>query len=78
MALNSDGAAKGKSIEAGGCRRLRDYKCEWLVGFTENLGNCSSMKAEIRVVLRGIKIARELEIPKLWVQLDSKVLVRMI
>ena len=36
------------------------------------------MKAEIRAVLKGLQIAKELRVSKLWVQLDSKVLAEML
>ena len=48
------------------------------MGYAENLGSCSSMTVEIQAVLRGLKIAKDLLIAKLWVQLDSKVLVDML
>ena len=48
------------------------------MGFAENLGSCSSMKAEIRAVLRGLKIAPVRGVTHLWIQLDSKVLADML
>jgi len=78
VALNTDGAAKGNPGQATAGGVLRDHIGKWLVGFTENLGTCSSMKAEIQVVLRGLKLAQELAITKLWIQLDSQVLVGML
>ena len=36
------------------------------------------MKAEIRVVLRGLKIAKEMRTHKLWIRVDSKVVVGML
>ncbi|KAJ8420951.1 hypothetical protein Cgig2_010780 [Carnegiea gigantea] len=47
VALNSDGAAKGNPGLAAAGGVLRDHKGKWLMGFTENLGRCTSMKAEI-------------------------------
>ena len=78
MALNTDGAVKGNpgSIGAGGV--IRGEKGEWIVGFSEYLGYCSATKAEIRGVLRRLKIAKEMCIPKLWIRIDSKAVVTML
>ena len=48
------------------------------MGFLEHLGCCSAVKAEVKAVLRGLRIAREMCIPKLWVRLDSKAVVTML
>ena len=76
--LNTDGAAKGNLGPAGAGRVLRDDKGEWIIGFSENLGYCSAIKAEIRAVLRGLKVAKEVCIHKLWIQVDSKAVVSML
>jgi len=36
------------------------------------------VKAEVKAVFRGCKIAREMSIHKLWVRLDSKAVVAML
>jgi len=61
---------------AGGV--LRDNLGDWIVGFSENLGHCSAIKAEVQAVFRGLKVAREKSIQKLWLQVDSKVVVSML
>ena len=43
-----------------------------MVGFSEFLGYCAVLKAELRGVLRGLQIAKERGIPKLWLRSDSK------
>ena len=73
-----DGATKGNPGPATVGGVLCGHKGEWLMGFTKNLGICSSMKAKIRAVLREFKIVKEQGISKLWIQLDSKVLVEML
>ncbi|KAJ8431324.1 hypothetical protein Cgig2_013540 [Carnegiea gigantea] len=75
--LNTDGAAKGNPRPAGAGGVLRDEKGGWRGGFSENLGSCSAMKAEICVVLCGLRLAQRLKIRKLWVQLDSMMVVGM-
>ena len=57
---------------------LRDDKGAWVVGFSENLGHCSSVKEEIRAVLRGLKVARDAKAQKVWLLSDSKVVLGML
>jgi len=76
--LNTDGAAKGNPGRDGAGGVLRGDRGEWILGFAENLGVCSSVKAEIRAILRGLKLAKAGLVPKLWIQADSNVVVRML
>ena len=78
MVLNTDGAAQGNPGPAGAGGVLRDDKGAWVIGFLENAGHCSSVKAEIRAVLRGLLVARETRALRVWIQLDSKVVVDML
>jgi len=75
IALNTDGAAKGSPGPAGAGGALRDSQGQWIVGFSEYVGYCSAVKAELRGVLRGLKIAREMCIRKLWLRADSKTVI---
>jgi len=75
IALNTDGAAKGTLGPAGAGGAFRDNQGQWLMGFTEYVGHCSAAKAELRGVLRGLKIARDMHIRKLWLRVDSKTVV---
>uniref|UniRef100_A0A7C8YVG9 RNase H type-1 domain-containing protein n=1 Tax=Opuntia streptacantha TaxID=393608 RepID=A0A7C8YVG9_OPUST len=71
------GAVKGNpGPGAGGV--IRGDKGEWIIGFSENLGYCSSVKAELRAVLHGLKLAKEANVHRIWVQLDSSVVVGML
>jgi len=65
MVLNMDGAAKGNPGQASVGGVLRGDKGDWVIGFLENLGHCSSTKAEIRAVFRGLKLAQEAHAQKL-------------
>jgi len=76
--LNTDGASKGNPGRAGGGGVLRGDKGEWICGFGESMRVCTTMKAEIKVVLRGLKIAKSLDITRLWVQVDSFNLVELL
>jgi len=77
-ALNTDSAARGNLGLAGARGVLRDGTGAWIIGFSEHLGHCSAIKAEIRDVLRGLKIAKEECTHKLWLQVDSMVVVSML
>lgn len=69
--LNRDDASKGNLGPAGGVGIFRGPRGEWICAFAENMGTCSSVWAEMKVVLRGAKIARECRFSKVWVQSDS-------
>ena len=49
--LNTDGVAKGHPGPAGAGGVIRGDQGEWIVGFSEHLGRCSAVKAEVKVVL---------------------------
>ena len=76
--LNTDGAARGTMGLAGAGGVLRDETGTWLIGFSEFLGHCSATMAELRAVLRGLQIAKEVATTKLWVQVDSTVIISML
>ena len=57
---------------------FRRHGGEWLGGFAENMGCCTSTKAKLKAVLRGLKLARTLGFTKLWVNLDSSCVVGFI
>ena len=76
--LNTDGASKGNPGTAGGGGVIRGDRGEWICGFGEAMGICSSMKAEIKAVLRGLKLAFQMNIDQLWVQVDSATLAGLL
>ena len=78
MVLNTDGASKGNSGVAGDGGVLRGDKGEWICEFGESMGICTSMKAEFKAVLRGLRIGKSLGVTKLWVQVDSSTLARLL
>ena len=51
MILNTDGSAKGNVGPAGAGGVLRNDRGEWVFGFSEYLGHCSSMTAELKALL---------------------------
>ena len=78
MVLNTDGAAKGNPGPAGAGGVIRADKGEWIRGFSEYLGSCTSVRAELRAVLRGLTMAKDMRVQRLWVQMDSQVVVNML
>ena len=56
VALNTGGASRKNSGMAGGGGVFKDWKGEWLGGFAEKIGTCSSTRAALRAVLRGYKL----------------------
>ena len=76
--LNTDGASKGNPGIAGGGGVIRGDLGEWICGFEESMGICSSMKDEIKALLRGLKLAIQMNIDQLWVQIDSATLVGLL
>ena len=78
MALNTDGASRGNPGRAGVGGVLRGDRGEWLGGFSENLGQCFSMKAELWANLRGLRLAAAQKYRKVWIQTDSSVVVGML
>ena len=76
--LNIDGAAKGNLGPAACFGVLRSDREEWLGVFTESLGWCSSLKAELKATYNGLKLARELRLNKVWVQSDSRTVMEML
>ena len=51
---------------------------EWIKGFIENFEKCTSVKAELRAALRGLKMARDLGLTKIWLRADSMIVVGMV
>jgi len=63
--LNTDGASKVNPGLSGGGGVLQGHRGEWICSFIENMGVCTSMKAELKAVFRVLKIAKERNIEKL-------------
>ena len=72
--LNTDGASKGNSGTAASGVVVRGDRGEWVEGFCENFGICTSVKA-LKAVLWGLKMVHSLGLKKAWVQVDSMIIV---
>ena len=73
--LNTDGASKGNPGVAAEGGILRGPRGEWICGFSKNFGACTAVKVELKAVLRGLRMARDLGVQKVWLQADSMVIV---
>ena len=78
MVLNTDSASKGNPGAVGSGGVLRGDKGEWICDFRKSMGNCSAMKSEIKAILRGLWIAKDKDIKRVWVQVDSSTLVGLL
>jgi len=67
ICLNTDRASKDNPGPAGGGGVLRGCRGDWMCGFSEGMGVCTAMKAKIKAVFRGLRLAKDMKIPKLWV-----------
>ncbi|KAJ8451425.1 hypothetical protein Cgig2_017816 [Carnegiea gigantea] len=57
---------------------LRGDRGEWIKGFAENFGDCTSVKAELKAALRGLRMAWALGLKKIWLRVDSVIVVGML
>ncbi|CAJ2642253.1 unnamed protein product [Trifolium pratense] len=76
--LNCDGAHK-KSMDLAGCGGLlRDSDGRWIQGYTQKIGTCDSLHAEMWGMYAGMELARRKGITHLIVESDSKLLIDMV
>ena len=71
VALNTNSASKNNPVPVGGGGAFRGWHGEWLGGFAERMGVCSLVMVELRVILRGLTLARDKGFKKLVVYVDS-------
>ena len=76
--LNTDKASKGNSGVAVGGGVIRGDRGEWIQGSNENFGICTSVKMELKVVLRGLHMVREIGLRGIWLQSDSMIIGGML
>lgn len=75
-ALNTDGAAKGSMGLAGGGVLIRDHCGTFISALTANFGRCTAFRAEVMALVHGLKLARNLQISHLMIQLDNMACVQ--
>ena len=69
--LNVDGASRQNPGMVGGGRVLINHTAKWVRGFAAHFGVCSSVQAELLVLLHGLKMAWACGVKKLLIHVDS-------
>ncbi|CAN1818654.1 Putative ribonuclease H protein At1g65750 [Linum perenne] len=72
VSLNSDGSLYTNPSRAAAGGVLRDGDGRFLAAYAANLGTCSIMRAELRGIVEGMKLAWERGVRKLLIQTDSR------
>ena len=76
--LNTDGASLGNPGKAGSGVLIKDSEGRWIRGFSRSVGRATSVIAELWALRDGLKLAVQLGIGCLEVELDAKVIVEML
>ena len=76
--LNTDGCSRGNPGRAGGGGILRDDKGNFLLTFSSFFGNGTSIQAETRTLLFGVKLCLSCGYINLHIEVDSLVLVHIL
>ena len=76
--LNTDGSAEGNPGMAGAGGLISDYRGNWIGGSFRNIGFTHSLAAELWGLHDGLTLAKNLNIKKLHVELDAKVVTDFI
>ena len=71
--LNTDGSARSDLGMAGVGGLTRDHKGSWIGGFSRNIGFTHSLAAELWGLRDGFTLAKNLNIKKIHIELDAKV-----
>ncbi|XP_042959541.1 uncharacterized protein LOC122294687 [Carya illinoinensis] len=75
LKLNVDGSSLGNPGLAGGGGILRDSGGKIVYGFSKHFGNASSVEAELRALLEGVKLCQNLGYTAIDIECDSIILV---
>nr|XP_027109237.1 uncharacterized protein LOC113729105 [Coffea arabica] len=78
LKLNIDGCSKGNPGVSGGGGVIRDSGGKLLLAFACHLGQATSVQAEVRALLFGVKVCIQWGFRKLEAELDSLVLVHIL
>ena len=76
--LNTDGASCGNPGRARGGGVIRDNAGNWIKGFARYIGYTTSIIAEFWALRDGLKLAIQLGVKNLEVELDAKVIIDLI
>ncbi|CAN1295022.1 Putative ribonuclease H protein At1g65750 [Linum perenne] len=78
FSLNADGSLYSNRSSAAASGVIRDDNGRFVSAFTANFGTCSIMRAELRGIIEGMKLAWDKGIRKLSIQSDSRAAVQML
>ncbi|CAN1776257.1 Putative ribonuclease H protein At1g65750 [Linum perenne] len=76
--LNSDGSLYLQNNRAAAGGLIRDCGGNYVSSYAINLGSCSIMRAELRGIIEGMKIAWDKGIRRLCIQTDSQAAVLLL
>ncbi|KAI3474487.1 hypothetical protein Pfo_029397 [Paulownia fortunei] len=76
--LNTDGAAKGETGQAGAGGVIRDHLGNVAVAYFEFIGNQNSIHAEIFALVKGLELAKGLGISNLWIEMDAQTVINLV
>ena len=76
--LNTDGSSLGNPGLAGSGGVIRNHVCEWVCGFSRAIGVTTSVQAELRALKDGLKLAIDLEILNLEIEMDYLVAIELV
>ncbi|KAI3452727.1 hypothetical protein Pfo_009391 [Paulownia fortunei] len=76
--LNSNGAAKGETGQAGAGGVIRDHRGNVAVAYFEFIGNQNSIHAEIFALMKGLELTKGLGIANLWIEMDAKTIINLV
>lgn len=71
-ALNTNGAARGFPGAAGGGDIIRNSCGSFILAISANFGVCTAFRAEVMALLKGLELARNMQITHLMIQLDNQ------
>ncbi|KAI3466941.1 hypothetical protein Pfo_023604 [Paulownia fortunei] len=76
--LNTDGAAKGETDQAGVGGIIRDHLGNVVVAYFEYIGNQNSIYAEILALAKGLELAKGCGIANLWIEMDAQTVIKLV
>ncbi|CAN1808121.1 Putative ribonuclease H protein At1g65750, partial [Linum perenne] len=76
--LNSDGSLHLQNNRAAAGGLVRDSGGNLITSYVINLGSCSIMRAELRGIIEGMKIAWDKGVRRLCIQTDSQAAVSLL
>jgi ribonuclease HI len=76
--LKTDGSALGNPGLAGGGGVIRNHVGDWVGGFSRAIGVITSVQAELRALIDSLKLAIDLGILNLEIEMDYLVAVELV